>query len=289
MNDDRVPALGSIATRRGRAIALRENSLVARGLRDIAKIDGAREPSSDASRDLAKLLEVVAPAIPPLDRNQVKLAVDAIIEYVKGGQYTFADMVDLLASEEGIGKSETLRLAPYLEKAWEAVRAKLKPGLMDPADSIERRLTGVSLNRATPRDWPIQTLGPPRAWCPCHGPLSVPLYPKDKVLTKEEYWDRMAERFRWMVENCREEGQDPEEVLGDLWWNQVGNYLDLDMEGGLENFVQSVAFQELALTYHGLNEVEFLAKVEFQPAAVDEIQEMWNLEEWLIALLPDGH
>jgi formylglycine-generating enzyme required for sulfatase activity len=48
MNDDRVPALGSISTRREQRLVLRDNSLVARGLQDIAQLGRPKIGTLDA-------------------------------------------------------------------------------------------------------------------------------------------------------------------------------------------------------------------------------------------------
>jgi hypothetical protein len=96
MNDDSLPAPGSLSIPHNRGFALRGNSLVARGLQDIAQLEGP-QAGLMAARELTP--EAAGPK-PDLVRAAIKMTVS----HVKAGALSFADFANDLLKEYKSGR-----------------------------------------------------------------------------------------------------------------------------------------------------------------------------------------
>ena len=125
------------------------------------------------------------------------------------------------------------------------------------------------------QNWPINAK--PLAWSPGSPEVGVPLRLREKSLTWQAYLDRLRSRVQWIAENT----DDPEEVYDRVWWDCMGS----DPQMGPMSHLDSLEFLDV-LSLRGARPDKFPAQVENQPEVVENILELWNLEDWLMNLLP---
>lgn len=123
--------------------------MVARGLQDIAQLEGP-QAGLMAARELTP--EAAGPK-PDLVRAAIKMTVS----HVKAGALSFADFANDLLKE--YGDDLILKAAPYLEDAWNHVRAMDKSGRLSPVtpiqEIIDSRLVSRSAEPAAARAMPV--------------------------------------------------------------------------------------------------------------------------------------
>ena len=132
------------------------------------------------------------------------------------------------------------------------------------------------------QNWPLSV--PMRAWTPPTGEteaLAVPLLKTDKVLTWDQYLDRLRARIRWMAEA----EVDPHRVVEEMWWDQMGRLAQLNPNLPVDKQLVEGELLPVLAEEHGLRPEMFPAKVRSQPVAVEAVGGR-ELLMWLVSVLP---
>jgi hypothetical protein len=149
--------------------------------------------------------------------------------------------------------------------------------------SIDQTIQWPSVVETT-AEWPLIHPGPRRAWRPdVAGPLSVPLLPSDRELTWQMYLERFGARLQWMAKEetdrlrwIAEREIDP--MLEELRCEWVRK----DMPKDFAQITLSQSFHDVLMAKYGLSERAFPQHVHSLPSAVEEIEEIADIWDFLI-------
>lgn len=112
-------------------------------------------------------------------------------------------------------------------------------------------------------------------WSPGVPALAVYVNPDDRELDWDQYKHRLAKR----LQDLAEQEQNPQAVLEQEWWDQVGNWPSLSSKG-VPSLVDAPEFQELLSNRHDLHPDDFPMKVKADKNLESE-GEPSSLADWV--------